>query len=733
MLKLFSSKSRPPHLGPYPLERLPRTEKVPPYQRMTEPEPLAVADPGNPHNVANALPRFFDFYRGLRDGAVRETPATIPADPHERSQHLKSFCYFLDTSQVGICAIDDRARLGRPLRVDFGTRAKPDTDQIRHDALTGHESEHGEEMGDPATHRFALAILNEYVPDPAPGDPGAEAILGSQAARAAARAAETAVVVAMYIRRLGWAARAHLATASELDHDYILLAAGLGEVTTTDGIERITNPYLGTRFGVAIVSTTLDLRVDRPLARRGLIAQLQAGGPRYWLGIGGTRSAWKRLRGQHRPQHRGAYPMEKIKHTDTPTTLINAEDIVRQPKRAEFFSRGAFGDLGASAKRESIGGRFVEKEPIGATMSVVVAEGVPLQFGEPAVNKATNSDNPVTNAERIRALCHFLGADIVGFTPAYEHTWYSHDVDGTPIEPYHKNAIVLVLDQSQETMSGSSGDDWISNSQSFRAYMRGAFLANVVAEHIRGLGWPAHSHSAWDEDVQHIPLCIHAGIGELSRIGETVLNPFLGPRFKDSIVTTDLPLAADGYVDFGLQDFCNQCNKCARECPCDAIPYGDKILFNGYEIWKPDVQRCANYRITNPAGALCGRCMATCPFQTESTLFNRGLLWAGIYLPFARSWLAKFDDWRRNGEINPLKKWWWDLEEVDGVLGAAKRVNARPLFFKKRVTGKKQQVAVFPPHMAPSPDATGAVPVDRAAGIAAQKQCAEDLQRLQSE
>ena len=141
-------------------------------------------------------------------------------------------------------------------------------------------------MGDPATHRFALAILNEYVPDPAPGDPGAEAILGSQAARAAARAAETAVVVAMYIRRLGWAARAHLATASELDHDYILLAAGLGEVTTTDGIERITNPYLGTRFGVAIVSTTLDLRVDRPLARRGLIAQLPGRRPTllagYW-------------------------------------------------------------------------------------------------------------------------------------------------------------------------------------------------------------------------------------------------------------------------------------------------------------------------------------------------------------------------------------------------------------------------------------------------------------------
>jgi ferredoxin len=63
-----------------------------------------------------------------------------------------------------------------------------------------------------------------------------------------------------------------------------------------------------------------------------------------------------------------------------------------------------------------------------------------------------------------------------------------------------------------------------------------------------------------------------------------------------------MPLAADKYVDFGLQDFCNKCNKCARECPCDAIPYGDKILFNGYEIWKPDVQRCGKEKGTQGRG-----------------------------------------------------------------------------------------------------------------------------------
>ena len=81
-----------------------------------------------------------------------------------------------------------------------------------------------------------------------------------------------------------------------------------------------------------------------------------------------------------------------------------------------------------------------------------------------------------------------------------------------------------------------------------------------------------------------------------------MLNPFVGPRFKSVVLTTDLPLEADKPIDFGLQTFCENCLKCARECPCDAIPCGDKVMFNGYEIWKPDVERCTRYRLTNRAG-----------------------------------------------------------------------------------------------------------------------------------
>ena len=113
-----------------------------------------------------------------------------------------------------------------------------------------------------------------------------------------------------------------------------------------------------------------------------------------------------------------------------------------------------------------------------------------------------------------------------------------------------------------------------------------------------------------------------------------MLNPFVGPRFKSVVLTTDMPLEIDKPIDFGLQYFCSNCQKCARECPCDAIPHGDKVMFNGYEIWKPDVERCTRYRVTNPGGSACGRCMKTCPLNkvvdSDGSPIVRAASWLGV-------------------------------------------------------------------------------------------------------
>ena len=64
---------------------------------------------------------------------------------------------------------------------------------------------------------------------------------------------------------------------------------------------------------------------------------------------------------RNRPLHMGRYPMEKINRVEVPTTLIT-DNIKRLPKRAGFFVRAFFGDLGPKASKEIR--RFITKNPL---------------------------------------------------------------------------------------------------------------------------------------------------------------------------------------------------------------------------------------------------------------------------------------------------------------------------------------------------------------------------------
>ena len=198
-----------------------------------------------------------------------------------------------------------------------------------------------------------------------------------------------------------------------------------------------------------------------------------------------------------------------------------------------------------------------------------------------------------------------------------------------------------------------------------------------------------------------------------------------------------MPLKADKPIDFGLQDFCNQCHKCARECPCGAIPFGDKVMFNGYEMWKPDVEKCVKYRVGNLKGSACGRCMKTCPYNTEGLLSQRFFLWAAMHLPFTRGKLAEWDDKVGNGSINPVKKWWWDLEWVDDqTVEPLKGTNARDLDFSRARRAATQQLAMFPADLMPAADAAAPAPLNRKAGVERREQAespAQARRRLQSQ
>jgi len=308
---------------------------------------------------------------------------------------------------------------------------------------------------------------------------------------------------------------------------------------------------------------------------------------------------------------------------------------------------------------------------------------------------------------------------VVGICEVPEHAYFSHDAQGEPIDPEPAKAIVVALDSHRDTVDGSSGDDWITGASSLSDQLRSAELASLLAAHIRQLGFRAEAHSEAAGSVRHQPLQLAAGLGELSRIGEVVVNPFIGPLSATAVVTTDMGLQVDSPVDFGLQDICSSCKRCARECPADAITFGERKMFDGVEQWTRDFEKCTTYVLDNPAGSGCTRCAKVCPFDAPDTVSQRLWVRAAIAVPLLRRRFIERADRLGQGQMAPTKKWWFDLEAVrDKVVFPRVGTNSRQLSIGDDApTGQHQLIAVYPARRAPGAGVATPVRIDRAAGL----------------
>lgn len=680
MPRLFSNRNRHFDLGVLPTELLSRAA-VAPTAGVRQPDDAM--RPGS-DALLGALPEYRALFQAHLDGPVAPARAPVPDDLETRARNLKASAYFLECTLAGVCEI------------------------------------HPQDWLQPASspHSHAFVFLVEFSREPKPGEPGAEWIVGTHAERTDLRCAEVAAVMAGYIRALGWSARGHVAGHTDLD--LAALAQRAGVAKAVDGV--LAMPFSKRGFRVGVVTSDYAVAVDQPIAPDASLAWPDSD---TYMGALGTRPGFEDDELARRPVHMGRYEMERIRRVDEPTTLLLRDEIRRVPKRADLFTRALAGDLGEKARIERT--RFAVKHPLAFAMTPLIRALVPLQgTREPLQPTGLGGDlsDPQRNADAIKALAHVLGADLVGICEAEPWMYYSHDeVEGRPIEPYHRYAVVMLMDQGFETMEGASGDDWISGAQSMRAYLRGATMAGVMAAHVRRMGYSARAHSNAHSELLHLPAVLMAGLGELSRIGELILNPFIGPRSKSVLITTDLPLAVDKPIDFGLQAMCNLCMKCARECPCNAIPFGPKVMFNGYEIWKPDVEKCGKYRLTNMKGSACGRCMKTCPYNREDLVESERLLWLSIEVPSSRRQLIAHDDATGGGQRNAVKRWWFDLEIVDGIaVKPPGGVNERDLDPSRTdKLARAQKLAFFPPELQPPGGTTlqTVAPLDRAAGLGA--------------
>ena len=718
--RFFSTKNRPFHLGPYPLERLKRKAKAD-LSHVPETRRLDFQRLETPHSLVNAMGEYQAMMDALRDGIENPTPAAAPTDPMERARHMKAFGYFQDASMIGVCRLPSEAVLAEPIcNSDIDKLVEHIGSKQTKTLASGIDvimADLKDSLDRPANgvadHTHCLVVLVEHLRTPRRDEPGSDWIEEAQDHRASLLATEAAVILSNYLHLLGFKAKAHTATSSDVDLNKLAVSAGVVTVNR----DKIVAPFVGEGFSLAAVTTTMNMASDMPLAP----IQQQSYGPAWWFGKGTSKSALNRDPYRKRRYVDGAHPFEKLNRVEEPTTFIDEARVARVPKRTDMFARSLFGDLGKKQQEAAKGGWYARKSAHSFAQRRVLGALMLLQDDDPATDgpKPTEAER---NAENVKAASYFLGVDAVGISRCPDWAWYSHDATGAEIEPPHPNAISMIIDQGYETMEGASGDDWIAVAQSMRAYLRFSLLGGVIAKHIRNLGYSAKAHTVMDGEVLQPPLLLLSGLGEVSRIGEVILNPLLGPRLKSGAITTDMPLAHDKPIDFGLQNFCNNCKKCARECPSGAITAGPKLMFNGYEIWKSDSQKCTTYRITTEGGAMCGRCMKTCPWNLEGLFAEKPFRWLAMNLPSAAPVLAKLDDKVGNGGLNDAKKWWWDLElkSDGGYKQPDAPVNRRELDPELDLKYEDQTLAVYPANLAPWPWPYP-FPMDREAGIAAYK------------
>ncbi len=672
----FSNKARPYHLGPYPLERIARDPAIRDFEISLPKSATSPNEKPATEGFGEAVEKYHQIFHQLRDSQPAPAKAPVPDDLERRMIDIKGAGYFLNASHIGICELVDSCWLADST---------------------------------PLAHSHAIVVLVEHSRTPENGSLAKSWVGDVIEEIAGFRAYEIAISIANHIQQMGFAAVAHDSRHGAVDLDRLTVISGLG-VRTGGGI---TNPYVDDRHSVCAVTTDYELATDQPLSPR---SAMKAKNVAYWLGIGGATSGLERWRQNSRATHLSKFAMETVDRVDKPTTLIIEDEVPRVPKRASFFDRAIHGDLGAKTQAER--SRFAFKHPLAAAMVKQIGAMVPHQDGPVADAPHASCSDAEENTRALKSLSYVLGAELTGVCKIPDYAWYSHVDGGEPIECHHKYAVVMLIDQEYDTMEGASGDDFISGAQSMRAYMRGAVIAGIMAEHLRTLGFSSRAQTNADSEVLHIPLILLAGLGELSRIGELVLNPFVGPRFKSVVMTTDIPLVPDKPIDFGLQYFCTNCRKCARECPVDAITWGDKVMFNGYEMWKLDAERCARYRLTNQRGLACGRCMKTCPLNKVVTwdgpIATQVASWLGINARWTKPYLVpiatRLDDWLGHGIRNPHKKWWLDLEIVDGVcVEPRKGVNKRDLNLNRFIDAKTQKIAYYNANQMPPPNSHGMV------------------------
>ncbi len=368
----------------------------------------------------------------------------------------------------------------------------------------------------------------------------------------------------------------------------------------------------------------------------------------------------------------GPYPDQLLKRVDRPTNWI-ADEL---PKR-KSHDDSAEGSLGRRtdlppAVAEAVKSMKGKKEPLAQALTQIRAHARSIK-GSPnpvSAQKAPIPEDPRVLSRHIKSLGYFLGADAMGICEIPEYAMYLDDPEGNPIGTDYKYAIVFAKRKDPRTSFASDGYDAVFDACSHQCYQVLGQWSETVANYIRRLGYEALASNSRNYVTVMPALLLAAGIGESGRLG-LVVNPFFGPNFKSCCVVTNLPLEPDKPIDFGLQEYCRNCDICSSQCMGRAISGDDELInYNGYLKYNIDYEKCAAFALVNKKGGTCGRCALMCPWNRPDSEPRNFENWDGSLDALYESVNARAQYLRERNFVcdeSLENKWWLDLKEESGI------------------------------------------------------------------
>lgn len=286
--------------------------------------------------------------------------------------------------------------------------------------------------------------------------------------------------------------------------------------------------------------------------------------------------------------------------------------------------------------------------------------------------------------EKIKLMARLSGADLVGICRLNRNWIYSESQRNThtnekpitkPIvfenvaRPYESEDKLVIPDDTQYAIvmaysmnkrMNQTSPSLMSQAASSIGYTRMGLSSMQMAEFIRIMGYNAIPCK--NSTGLSVPMAVDAGLGELGR-NSILITPEYGPLVRLNKVLTNMPLIPDKPIEFGVEDFCGHCKKCARECPSKSITDGEKTWTGnsvcnnpGVLKWHNDLEKCLHFWVET--GTECANCIAVCPFTKGAMWTHDATRWAidkaDILNPI---WLT-LDDAFGYGEHRDNKKIW---------------------------------------------------------------------------